>query len=188
MGKELYLLRHAKSPRDDTVSNDRERPLNSRGHRDARRMGAALAAQFVARPIFVSPALRAQQTLAGLQEGWPALRDHEHQTVAALYTFVADDIVAWIAGRDTEWQAEQRTEQQTEQTAAQDAQREHLFVLGHNPALTDLANWLCTEPVLANLPTAGFIHLQLSLSHWAELGPGCGRLQYQQLPRDLPVG
>jgi len=61
--KTLFLVRHAKSSRDDTRLPDKDRPLNDRGKRDAPKMGKRLAKRDV-RPelILSSPAMRALTT------------------------------------------------------------------------------------------------------------------------------
>jgi phosphohistidine phosphatase len=161
----LHLLRHAKSAWDDPALSDRERGLNKRGRRDAPRMGAALAARMAPLPVAVSPAVRARLTLEGLCAGWAALGALRHQTEEALYTFAAADLCAWLRARD-------------------DAART-LFIIGHNPALTDLANALCPGEGIANLPTAGYLELSLDIDRWRELRPGCGMLVSSLFPRQL---
>ncbi|MEP5764020.1 MAG: histidine phosphatase family protein [Halieaceae bacterium] len=166
MSKQLLLLRHAKSSWSDESLGDRERGLNNRGRRNAPMMGRALAAVLEPQVVYVSPALRAQRTLGGLQDGWPGLQELEHITEEALYTFSAQELVDWIRSREN----------------APDS----LFLIGHNPALTDLVNWVCGETVLPNLPTAGFAQLQLNIERWPDLAPGCGRLQQRLFPKELP--
>jgi phosphohistidine phosphatase len=165
VSKELYLLRHAKSSWGDASVSDRQRGLNNRGQRDAPRMGRALAALLEPQAACVSPALRAQLTLGGLQDGWPELQACEHQTEEALYTFSVDELVTFIR--------------------AQDDNSDSLFLIGHNPGLTDLVNWVCGVTVLANLATAGFAHLSLAISSWSELDRGCGRLHTRLAPKEL---
>lgn len=165
MSKDLYLQRHAKSSWDNPHIDDRERGLNHRGQRNAPRMGRELAGYMEPMIVRTSPARRAQLTLAGLQDGWPALQALAHPVVESLYTFSASDLVAYVH----------------EQPAAEAA----LFLVGHNPALTDLINWICGEVVLANLPTAGFAHLVVAIDDWRSLGAGCGRLHRCILPREL---
>lgn len=165
MGKQLLLLRHAKSSWDDSSAPDRERGLNNRGRRNAPQMGRALAQKLDPMPVHVSPARRAQLTLGGLQDGWPELQGFEHVTEEALYTFAAEDLVTWLGEQD-------------------DSQRA-LFMIGHNPAFTDLINWLCGEEVLENLPTAGFACVALDVDSWSALAPGCGRLVDRLFPREL---
>jgi phosphohistidine phosphatase len=163
--KTLHLLRHAKSSWDSPGLADRERGLNKRGQRDAPRMGEALARRMAAMPVAVSPARRAQRTLAGLCAAWPALADLSHRTEEDLYTFAAEDILGWLRLQDDVHAA--------------------LFVIGHNPALTDLANWLAGEPWLANLPTAGYLELSLDIDRWRDMGQGCGQFEFSLFPRNL---
>jgi phosphohistidine phosphatase len=166
MSKELLLLRHAKSSWTEPGVADRDRALNKRGKRNAPQMGRALREVLAPMPIHVSPALRAQLTLGGLKDGWPALQGLAHVTEEALYTFSLDDLVAWISARD-------------------DA-IDSLFLIGHNPAFTDLINWLCGDTVVPNLPTAGFARLRLDVDSWSELAEGRGVLESSLFPKDLP--
>ena len=163
--KKLHLLRHAKSSWNHPEQSDRERGLNKRGKRDGPRMGAALAQRMAPLQILVSPARRAQLTLGGLCDGWPALSQLHHITDEDLYTFSADDLFAWLQERD-------------------DAHSE-VFVIGHNPALTDLSNALVDDEGLANLPTAGYLELVLHVDHWRDIRQGCGRIEYRLFPRQL---
>ena len=165
MSKELLLLRHAKSSWDDTRAADRHRGLNKRGKRNAPQMGRALSKMLDPGVVHVSPARRAQLTLGGLKDGWPALQGIDHVTDEALYTFSFEDLVAWIS--------------------AQDDTIDRLFLIGHNPALTDLINWLCGDVVLPNLPTAGFVRLILDIDRWADLAEGRGVLDISLFPREL---
>ena len=62
---------------------------------------------------------------------------------------------------------------------------EPIFLIGHNPALTDLINYLTQANSISNLPTAGFAYLTLSLYEWPSLEAGVGKLEKLVLPRDL---
>ncbi len=161
----LHLLRHAKSAWDEPEVEDRERGLNERGQRDAPLMGAALASELEPMKVTASPARRAQLTLEGVCQGWPALAGLEHSTEGALYTFDADNLCDWL-----------RT-----QAGAGEA----LFLIGHNPAFTDLINQLAGSPVLDNLPTSGYARLQLDIDDWPRLWPGCGKLERLITPKEL---
>ena len=165
--KTLHLLRHAKSAWDQPGLSDRQRGLNKRGKRDAPRMGAALAQLIAPQSIAVSPAQRAQLTLDGLCSGWPALADLDHRTEEDLYTFSSEDLCAWIAARQDHHAS--------------------LFLLGHNPALTELINQLAGAWLLDNLPTAGYARLSLDIERWSELGDGCGTLEHTLFPKELPL-
>lgn len=158
-------MRHAKSAWDVEGQPDRERGLNKRGRRDAPRMGRALSHLLEPLPVHVSPARRAQLTLDGLCAGWPALGHMPHRTEESLYTSDAQALFAWIA--------------------EQASTAEDLFLLGHNPALTDLVNRLVGEPVLPNLPTAGYVRLALAIDRWSHVLHGCAELGYSLFPRQL---
>ena len=163
--KTLHLLRHAKSSWDHPYLSDRDRVLNKRGNRDAPCMGEALAQRMAPMSIAVSPARRAQLTLDGLCAGWPALGDESHYTEEDLYTFSSDDLLQWITEREDNPGA--------------------LFIIAHNPALTDLVNTLTGHYSLDNLPTAGYIELALQIDHWRNLRQGCGVVQYSLFPKQL---
>jgi phosphohistidine phosphatase len=163
--KTLHLLRHAKSSWADPGLADYERGLNKRGRRDAPRMGRALAARLPAMPMQVSPARRARLTLEGLCEGWSGLALQEHCYLDRLYTFSHAELAGCIALASPE-QAE-------------------LFIISHNPALTELINLLCGRPTLDNLPTCGYARLRLGVDAWSELGHGCAELESCLFPREL---
>jgi phosphohistidine phosphatase len=163
--KTLHLLRHAKSAWDQPRLGDHERPLNKRGQRDAPRMGAALAARMVPMPVALSTARRAQLTLAGLIEGWPELALFQHDSHEALYTFDHKRLLQWLQ--------------------EQDPQLPQLFIIGHNPALTDLVNVLCPDSNLANLSTAGYVEISLPLDYWDDLAGSGGQLTHLLFPKQL---
>ena len=61
--KTLFLVRHAKSSKDDPSLRDIERPLNDRGRRTASKMGEVLAKRGVKPDLILSsPATRALAT------------------------------------------------------------------------------------------------------------------------------
>ena len=163
--KTLHLLRHAKSDWSGADVADRDRVLNARGERDAPRMGAALAQRLQPQVITASPARRAQLTLAGVCAGWPAMAGLPHRTEEPLYTFSVRDLLAWL-----ERQADSE---------------ESLFLLGHNPGLTDLVNSLAPAAGLVNLPTAGYVQLHLLIEHWWEVRGCRGTVALQLFPRNL---
>jgi len=165
--KSLYLLRHAKSSWENPGVSDIDSPLNPRGERDAPRMGKALGARLQPMTFHVSPAERAQSTFRNLQLHWPDLTAEHGVTVAALYTFDYRSLMEWIA--------------------QQASDLSDLAIVGHNPALTDLTNYLVGYGTLANIPTAGWVELTLELRDWADIPQfgGRGQLSYRLFPREL---
>ena len=168
--KQLYVLRHAKSDWNEPGLADRDRGLSRRGRRAAPAMGRALSRLLTPMALDVSPAQRAQLTLSGLCQGWPALDGFAHRTSETLYTFDVADLLAWLQSGDE---------------PAPDGRGDRVFLLGHNPACTDLVNVLAGRHALDNLPTAGFASLLLDIDRWRDLRQGCGTLEATLFPRQL---
>ncbi|WOJ96872.1 histidine phosphatase family protein [Congregibacter brevis] len=163
--KVIHLMRHAKSSWQDSGLSDHDRELNERGCRDAPRMGRALGELLQPQPVQCSSAVRAQQTLEGLCQGWPAMALQQHAVDDALYTFDFQDLLTWIQSFQSD--------------------SDECFLLGHNPGLTDLCNQLVGRPALDNLPTAGYLQLDLPVSAWSDVTDGIATLTEWQFPRDL---
>jgi phosphohistidine phosphatase len=169
--KTLLLLRHAKSSWDDPALDDRNRPLASRGKKAAERIGRYLQDNEI-RPALVlcSPARRARDTLAIVRPGLGT--DVEVTTDDAIYTFDADDLV--------------------ERLRSVPSSVDSVMVVGHNPALHDLASLLTGEgdsAALAQLrvkfPTGALAMLDLGGMEWSRLGAGQAYLTALVLPRQL---
>ncbi|MEE4277230.1 MAG: histidine phosphatase family protein [Halieaceae bacterium] len=165
--KTLHLLRHAKSSWADAGVDDHDRELNARGERDAPRMGRALAERLQPQVVHASTARRAQRTLEGLCDGWPALRLQRHVSDESLYTFDWQELLAWI------------------QDLSQNP--DSLFLIGHNPAMTELCNQLVGRLALDNLPTAGYLRFSADIDSWSDLTEGIATLEDYLFPRDLPA-
>ena len=146
-GKELFLVRHAKSSWDDPTISDHDRTLNERGYRNAPEMGRRLSDRRVSPDALISStALRARTTARIIADslGWP-----EERVVLdrALYHASATELQEYIGGLDNS----------------------HFSVMlfGHNPGMTSLVSHLFGLPI-DNLPTCGVVHLQFSAESWAE--------------------
>ncbi|MDH3364079.1 MAG: histidine phosphatase family protein [Gammaproteobacteria bacterium] len=143
--KTLTLVRHAKSSWKDTRLSDRERPLNKRGKRDAPVMGNRMIEHGI-RPslIISSPARRAWSTakIIAAQISYPI---EFLQRENGLYLASRDEILDIIV--------------------AQDNRFNNLMIVGHNPGLTDFANFL-SPGLTNNLPTAGVVSVQIDQDDW----------------------
>jgi len=162
MRRQLTLLRHAKSSWDDAAIDDRDRPLNERGERDAPLMGRRLRARG-ARPalILASPALRARRTAQIIAREIDYPREFL-QREDELYLASPDQIVAVVARQDSSFR--------------------DIIVCGHNPGLTDLANRL-TGAGIDNIPTTGMAVIELDLDRWDDLAGAQGDLLLFDYPR-----
>lgn len=163
----LVVVRHAKSAWPDGVP-DVERPLGSRGRRDAPVMGKRLSELVRSVDVaLISPAHRAQET-------WALMRPHlvvgDVRTDARVYR-------DW--GRDV-----------------MDAIRElpdsagSALVLGHEPGVSELvlmlsgpANPSLISRVASKFPTCAFAVLSAD-ADWSSFGPSCARLELFTTPKD----
>lgn len=147
--KTLVLVRHAKSSWKDPGLADRDRPLNPRGRRDAPEMGRRLAARGASPDrILTSPALRAATTAAVIAEavGYPQREIVEDER---LYGAGSEEILEVIRGVEDRF--------------------DRVFLLGHNPGLTDLVNELSDEPI-RNVPTCGVVKFRIAGKSWSDVG------------------
>ena len=143
--KTLTIVRHAKSSWHEPVLSDRERPLNKRGQRDAPRMGKRIADAGI-RPslIISSPATRAWTTAQIIAEelSYPVefLQREKSPYLASL-----NDILDVIVAQDDGFNS--------------------LMVVGHNPGLTNMVNFL-SPGITGNLPTAGVVSVTIDQDDW----------------------
>ncbi|WP_417565087.1 CHAD domain-containing protein [Marinobacter sp.] len=160
--KHLFLVRHAKSSWADEGLRDRDRPLNARGESQLAPLAKALrfAGAFDGK-IASSSAARALATLDGVLPNYvPPERCH---TLSDLYTFDYRRLLCWLQQQDNE---------------------SKIMLVGHNPALLELAQWLLEHPP-EQLPTASFIHIRLPIKHWHQLDRGKGKLVALLTPQDF---
>ncbi len=169
----LFLLRHAKSSWSDPSLTDRDRPLAPRGRRAANRIGRYAGSHGI-RPqlVLCSSARRARETLDLLR---PALGPD-----------VAVDFGDDLYGADTD--------HLLRRLRALGDDIESVLVVGHNPGVQDLAIRLAgdgepiaVERLMAKFPTGALATLDLGISTWAQLKPGCGYLASLVAPRNLPL-
>src|SRR5689334_11594982 len=160
--KQLFLLRHAKSSWDDPSPADHERPLALRGRRRAALMVDHLRAQKITILLVLCPsAQRAVQTLELVAPtGEVRIEDQ-------LYGASAGQLIA-------------RLRQVPDEHAS-------VMLIGHNPAIQELAVILAREPGGLGehkFPTGALATLALPGS-WSELGPGGADLTAFVRPKDL---
>ena len=160
--KRLYLIRHAKSSWDDHALSDFERPLNERGQTDAPVMGKRLK-QANVQPdcILASPAQRALQTaqILAAELDFPKERII---TAKGIYEAGVSDLLKVIRSIEDAFQ--------------------HVLLIGHNPGMTDLANYL-TDARLDNLPTCGVVCADFDVSSWKEVAAGQGTFVFFDCPK-----
>jgi phosphohistidine phosphatase len=169
--KTLTLLRHAKSTWDDPVERDFDRPLNGRGRRAAHRMGRFLRDEgFRFDHVVASPALRVQQTIAGIEDGYgrPLLPNYDRR----IYMASASTLLDLVQSLDDK--------------------HDHVLLVGHNPGLEDLVLMLVPQTetglrdqVEIKYPTATLAEMRFDTDHWADVDERAGTLARFMRPREL---
>ena len=146
--KTLFLVRHAKSSRDDPSLPDRERPLDDRGLRDAPEMGKRLAERKVKPDLLVSsPAVRALTT-AHLIADELGIARKDIEIEDRLYASSADDLLAVVHALDKKLGS--------------------VMLFGHNPEFTDFAQRLSDE--ISDMPTCAVAKFRFDTKAWTDVG------------------
>ena len=146
--KTLFLVRHAKSSRDDPTLPDKERPLNDRGRRDAPKMGERLAKQDVKPDLILSsPAVRALATA----EIMAKKLDYKVKHIVVderLYAAAPEDVlkvVRELGGKP-----------------------KRVMLFGHNPELAELAHRLSST--ITEMPTCAVAEFVFDIRSWSDVG------------------
>lgn len=163
--KQLTIVRHAKSDWS-TGLTDFQRPLNRRGKKAAPEMGKRLAAAgYVPDLILSSPAERTRSTAAavtaalGLDPSMILFDDRLYGAGVGLFLEVLAEIDPTVV---------------------------HTMLVGHNPGITDLANYLGDRPI-QNVPTAGVVHIEMEVRGWRDLTQSCGPTVMFDYPKRPPA-
>jgi phosphohistidine phosphatase len=160
--KKIYLLRHAKSSWDYPELDDFERPLNKRGRRDLYIMAKVIADLSLQPDQFLSsPALRAAFTAMQIADliGYPS---DKIQFNALIYDASTTTLLNILKSLDNTLSS--------------------LLLVGHNPCLTGLANYLANKPI-DNIPTCGLYGMSTKIKTWEGLSESCADFVLFEYPK-----
>ena len=148
--KHICFVRHAKSNWDNPGLKDFDRPLDKRGLRDAPRMAKEMyKLGLVPEIIFTSGANRAKTTAEFFKEEFK-VQDSKFIVKNKLYEATPEDVFEVVRSAPDEVK--------------------FIYVFGHNPTFTWVANHLSGVRI-DNVPTCGVVHAQANLSHWKKFKP-----------------
>ena len=159
--KTLYLTRHAKSSWKYPELEDFERPLNRRGRADLESMSEFLKDVKAAPDLIISsPATRAATTARIIADriNYPLEKILYSENI---YLFDADVLLNFIQDIDNDVK--------------------EAMLIGHNPALTDLANYISKQQII-NIPTCGIFCVEFNISSWRKIDEQCGTLKFSEFP------
>jgi phosphohistidine phosphatase len=160
--RRLVLVRHAKSSWDYAELSDFERPLSTRGRRDAPLMAKRLAAELKAPLRLVSsPALRAITTAHAFAEALEIPRE-QIRLEPRVYEASAAGLLRIVRGLDP---------------------ADHQVLLfGHNPGFSDLAVLLGDSPI-AEMATCAVLRLRFAADTWDGIRERSGEIESYDFPK-----
>jgi phosphohistidine phosphatase len=163
--KQLLIVRHAKSDRNDPSLKDFDRPLNDRGHKNAPEMAKRLVKQdIIMKQLVSSPALRAISTANYFADALGISRNKIIKD-EKIYEASAAELFRLINNFDE--------------------QSDFTGLFGHNPGLSEIAEKLTGNPELYNLPTTGMALIEFPVDQWSMVSRGTGKLLLYDYPKSV---
>jgi phosphohistidine phosphatase len=160
--KKLFIIRHAKSSWDSKVRSDFDRPLNKRGLRDAPMMGKILKkAKIIPDLILASSAKRAKKTAIFISNEI-GYKENDIVFDEDLYLSSVDELVDIISEVDSDINT--------------------LFIVAHNPGVTNFVNSFCKEKI-SNLPTTGIFSMEFDISSWKSISTQSAKKCFFDYPK-----
>lgn len=158
----LYLTRHAESDWKDTDTSDFERTLNESGKKEASFIGLQLNnLEVTPHLITSSSAKRAYQTIQLISNEI----DYPFDAIEfnkSIYNANLNDLLKIVHHLPNN--------------------HSNIMLVGHNPTMTDLANYL-TGNAIGNMPTCSVFKIELHIDNWQEIIQGIGSQQFFIYPK-----
>ena len=163
--KQLLIVRHSKSDKNDPFLEDFDRPLNERGHKNAREMAQRLVKQqIIPQKILSSPALRALTT-ANYFADELGIDQSEVIRNKNIYEASASTLLKIINGLNDN--------------------ADFIAMFGHNPGFSELAYQLSNNAGLDSLPTTGMALIEFPFDSWNLVSSGTGKLLLFDFPKNV---
>lgn len=161
--KTLYLIRHAKSDWSDGKLSDFERGLTNKGLKNLTTMSSYMSLRDIVPDLMLSSsALRAQTTTDRLSEqiGYKGAVHYMNE----LYKSDVKTILNVLTLQEDIF--------------------ESIFLIGHNPELTEFINYLI-EDNFKKLPTLGIVAIELDIEKWEDISEGVGKVDFFIHPKQF---
>lgn len=159
--KELILIRHAKSDWSNPLLDDFERPLNKRGEKNAPFMAKILKKELQKPDLIISsPSFRTKLTLEYF------LKEFEYKGEVifekSIYEAPFENLLKVIKNIDDKYKT--------------------IFLIGHNPGLNDLANFLLGS-FEDNIATSGVLKIDFDTNSWKNISKDNSKLIFFKYPK-----
>jgi len=155
MPKHLYLLRHAEAAQKESRQDDKSRELTPSGIKDSLHMGAWLREQHVEFDVIAcSSALRAEQTAGLIAEGMKL----DHPKILpedVLYDASVRQFLDYVNNIEDAY--------------------DHALVVGHNPAISYLAEYL-TKADTGDMAACSVSIIRFDFNSWKNVSENTGSL------------
>jgi phosphohistidine phosphatase len=162
MAKRLILIRHAKSDWGNPSVRDFDRPLNKRGNANAPEMAQRMVSQHIYPDLIVSsPALRAITTAKYFAKEW-GIAENMIQTDKNIYEAAIKSLLNEVNQFDNKYDT--------------------VALFGHNPGLTDFANYL-SDVNIYNMPTCSIVMLEFSFNDWSLVSSSTAKVLLFDYPK-----
>lgn len=159
--KTIYLVRHAKSDRNDYDGNDKERGLSSEWKHDAKTMSTFMRDNNISLDrILTSPAKRARKTAKKFAKKLAVEKSHQLR-YDDLYMAPAKILRKHIKSLDPSWS--------------------NVMIVAHNPGLEELVQSF--DDAFGHYPTCGVVVLQLNNKERSKSEPSAWKIKDIRLPK-----
>lgn len=163
MSRKLHLLRHAHSVERQQVHEDKDRFVSPAGIEEAKRIGKYLQRENVAfDAVIASSAVRAHGTALLIIKELNTL--HQPVLIDTLYDSTTRAYFEVVTNLDDQWN--------------------NVLLVGHNPLITYLAEYL-TRNAIGDMATCGLVTINFEIDTWKEVSEGAGSLQSYIYPAML---
>lgn len=162
--KSVCIIRHAKSSWEDQDLPDVIRPLNKRGKKTSGLVGRYLA-QLHEKPdlIISSPATRAYHTAVNIA-----------QILGYRMKNIVIDPIIYFEGEQGIINMLRRL----------DDKYDHIFIIGHEPTLSDVIETLSGETV-SKFPTTAVFKINLDMTSWKDIYESKGKKVFFTIPKQI---
>jgi len=147
MQRTLILIRHAKSSWADPLQSDFDRPLNERGKAEAPEMGKVLDKIGIKPDLIISgTAKRTRQTAKRIaaEVGYDTEHFKWEEKLYHCISSVFEEVINDIPGNI-----------------------KTVFIIAHNPGITDFVNHLSPDFIIDNMPTCGVVGMHMEAEEWS---------------------
>lgn len=168
MSKQLIIIRHGDALPKEFGRSDFDRNLSDIGKKEAQKMAFFLKSKEI-KPdyLLVSAAKRTQQTAQFFIDSF-YLEEKQFLFQKELYNAFKEDIISQISSMPDEILGHT------------------LFLIGHNPSLSELAQSCIPSHPSLYLPTCGVVVIDLPISTWSNFSINTtGSLVLTQIPNNI---